>query len=295
MVLTFHHAIADGMAGIAVVEDLMRALAGEIIEPLGTPDAINERTFQAGGFLSQDGFDKVAMAIPDEATLLDIAERPLWRRFKDDKVSVGTATLEIAFAERLREIARSNGTTVNSAICTALAIAAGMREARRDYTILNPVNLRPVLGLSAKECAMRAIAGTLTLSDASLLNFWALSRKFGAQLNELRKPERVQQTNRALERLIGPRCDPRIASGLLGTLGYNAVVSNLGRLSVPDRIGDVELEAIWGPVGQARLNEERFIGVATSTSVMRFIEATPSYQAPLLDALIETLLKVCED
>ncbi|WP_064692710.1 hypothetical protein [Rhizobium aegyptiacum] len=110
------------------------------------------------------------------------------------------------------------------------------------------------------------------------------------QINQLRGLQRIRSFNLALDKLLHPRADARLASGLLGSMCYDAVVSNLGRASMLERVGDVELESVWGPVGQARLKEERFVGVVTAADALRLIEARPTRQPSLLDPLVNNLI-----
>ncbi|WP_064692711.1 condensation domain-containing protein [Rhizobium aegyptiacum] len=135
VILTFHHAIADGMAGIAIVEDLMRSLAGEALEPLAVPQAVEIHGVCQADLATSDCPASVRM-LPSEQDLIDVAGQPLWRDFKNDRVSVSSGSLDGALAERLHQIARQESTTINSVICVALALAARDVEKRDDYTIM---------------------------------------------------------------------------------------------------------------------------------------------------------------
>jgi hypothetical protein len=96
-----------------------------------------------------------------------------------------------------------------------------------------------------------------------------------------------------LDQLITPSSDPRVAVGVLGALGYDAVVSNLGVIDIPREYGDISLEAIWGPIGQARLERERFFGVSTFAGTLRLIEACPVSQELIGSDVVELLASAC--
>lgn len=289
IVFTYHHAISDGVAATAVVEDLLRALAGDTLAPLGVPCAVD-------GFLNvatvagSAGSDDQDWA--QKQGFLEIARRPLWRSFDGDEVSIRTAALDTTAVDRFRMLARLHASTVNSAICVALATAAHEQEGKSDYSILSAIDVRPLLEMNRTDCAMRAIAGTITMSNIEE-DFWVNARRHSDGMKRLRSPGYVEQTTATLGRLLSANCSPALASGLLGSLSYDAVVSNLGALPIRTRIADVELEAIWGPVGQARLKDERFVGVCTATGEMRFIEAVPGHQISILHEALEILRTVC--
>lgn len=290
-VLTFHHAIADGMSGTAIAEDLMKALAGRALEPLGVPSSLENFNSLYHGMELPDDLRGPSL-LGDRAMMLAQADRPLWRQFENDSVSISTATIEADVIGVLRQLCREMGTTVNSAICTAIALVGCKVENRSEYKILSAIDVRPILDLDYERCALRAVAATHSIHKPDTEDFWIAARAHSEMVKGSREKARIVETSRMLDRLIPPTCDPRIASGLLGSLGYDAVVSNLGNLSIRLRIDDVQLSALWGPVGQARLKSERFLGVATTRNVMRMLEATPTYQRPLLSDLKQCLVDI---
>lgn len=295
IILTFHHAVADAISGIAVIEDFMRALSGAAMMALGVPQSMDSDGEHAGiGAASIQNSAGDQQAIPDPSALLDIAKQPLWRSFAGDRVAVEATMLDAALTTQLRDIARRHGTTINSAICIALALAAYQRENRSDYTVLSAVNVRPILGLDREACVLRAVAGTVPIARATIDQFWIAAKSHYEAVRQIRSADRLESLRQMLNMIITPDCDPRLASGLLGTLRYDAVVSNLGDLNIEEKVGDISLDALWGPVGQARLHKERFVGVATIGNVLHLIEARPTYQPQLLDKLVRNLRKVCQ-
>lgn len=52
--------------------------------------------------------------------------------------------------------------------------------------------------------------------------------------------------------------------------GYDLLVSNLGRLNIPQQYGYLQLAAIYGPSATTHVESDRFVGVATLGDKMFF-------------------------
>jgi hypothetical protein len=289
IVLTMHHAIGDGLSGVSLISDFLKGLSGSEIGSLPVPAAVEDVLGPPEG--SDSAVGEGADALPPVEQLIGLASQPLWRSFDGDKVTVKTEVLSATHVHKLRNLARKNETSVNSVICAAVAIVAARGEGRDTYRILSPVDLRRKFGLDARDCVLRATAGTIALPAHEEL--WTLARTHIEEMNRLRSTAEIQRTGRMLDQLITPSSDPRVAVGVLGALGYDAVVSNLGVIDIPREYGDISLEAIWGPIGQARLERERFFGVSTFAGTLRLIEACPVSQELIGSDVVELLASAC--
>jgi hypothetical protein len=289
IVLTMHHAIGDGLSGVTLIGDFLEALSGREIGSLPVPPAVEDDL--GGREETANAVSEGAEALPPIEQLIGLASQPLWRSFDGDKVTVKTELLSAEHARKLRDLARENKTSVNSVICAAVAIVAARGEGRDTYRILSPVDLRRKFGLDARDSVLRATAGAIALPAHEEL--WTLARTHIGEMNRLRTTAEIRRTGRMLDQLITPSSDPRVAVGVLGALGYDAVVSNLGVIDIPQEYGDISLEAIWGPIGQARLKRERFFGVSTFAGTLRLIEACPASQELIGSDVVELLASAC--
>ncbi|WP_230534507.1 condensation domain-containing protein [Microvirga roseola] len=294
IILTFHHAIADGIAGVFIIEDIMRALAGRDLGKLQVPASLDDRAMalrQEPSTIVDRGSSNLEHI--GEQILIESAGKPLWRSFATDRVITNTIALDTRFLDRARQLSRSHGTTIHGAICTALAVAASQVEGSSEYTILNPINSRSALGFQDRGCVMLASAATHSIPETTLATFWQRARQYTNDVAASRSRENLLAGVRMLQDRLPPDGDQRLACGLMGAFPYDAVVSNLGKLEIQDRIDDVDLRGFWGPSGQARLRRERFIGVATTNNVIRLVEAAPAFQPPLLQSLKAVLVEAC--
>jgi hypothetical protein len=55
----------------------------------------------------------------------------------------------------------------------------------------------------------------------------------------------------------------QVLQGLLEQVGYDVAVSNLTRLPIEQQFGELELQAMYGPVVVTGVENERLVGVAT--------------------------------
>ncbi|NLS00748.1 hypothetical protein HGP17_28290 [Rhizobium sp. P38BS-XIX] len=289
VIITLHHAIADAIAGTAIIEDLMHALAGRPLAPLGFPTALEGDEIFLTFDRPRTGVEVALKGMPNVGMLIEIASQPLWRDFQGDRIAVRSASLDENLVAGLESKARKHRIPLNSIICTSIAAAALKREARKNYRILSAINLRPILGFAAGECAMRTIEAVVPLASVSAEHFWICARWHSEQIASIRDPEKISSNNRLLDSVISPGSDPRLSCGLLGTLNQDATVTNLGRLSVARSVDDVGLTALWGPMGHGRLSTERFFGISILGDKLHLVETTPADHPSFIDGIIEVL------
>jgi hypothetical protein len=213
----------------------------------------------------------------------------LWRRFEGDKPKVSTMTLDEGSTRKIREISKANGTTVHGALCAAIALSALAESGADEYTIINPINLREILQLQTGECGLYVGLGTVRIKNICGRPFWEVARQ---ATDELKFPRSVAGVMASMDMLAAniPRdASPGMASGILGSFQYDAVVSNLGKLPTPEAVGDLRLTGFWGPMVQGRFKYERVFGAATVGDRLRIVQTNPHYMTSLLDRIGERL------
>ncbi|TCL71148.1 condensation domain-containing protein [Rhizobium sp. BK251] len=292
IVLTFHHSIGDGLSAAFIIQDLMEALDKQYLPPLAKPDALET---VAGKRLLGEGeeFDIKPFSEETAKVLRSIAAAPLWRPFEGDAPQVSTVSFDPAFTSLLRDTAKSNGTTVHGAICAAVVCSAGEAIGKDSVTITSAVNLRTVLSIEERVCALLAIVGTVRFPRDVSGNFWKLARQATEELAHARTAGGLLNTIGLVESNVPPTADHILASGLFGSLQYDVIATNLGVLSIPTEVGDLRLESLWGPCIQGRFANERVIGAATINGQLRIVQTTPKHIPSFLDKLRQTLVDAC--
>jgi NRPS condensation-like uncharacterized protein len=116
LILVAHHAIADGMALVFLIRDLLQVLSGEQIEALSFSSTAEE-------LLSK--LPKVEEIVQTEASQAGApqAKPALYREGDGLAPTVCARKLDENLTATLRERARREGTTVQGALCAALVLA----------------------------------------------------------------------------------------------------------------------------------------------------------------------------
>jgi hypothetical protein len=156
VVLTFHHAIADALSGIWVLQDMMRALAGEQLDAFRSfPPPIEERIL--GSSLSPahaSEADRIMRISPEIRSAAPIVPDDL-------RTNIVAAEFSQEETARLIERCRANDTTVHGAIC-----AAASRHAASDrdtVRMICPIDLRKIAGIENGICGVFIGASSVEL------------------------------------------------------------------------------------------------------------------------------------
>jgi len=286
VILTFHHSIADALSGVFIIRDLMAALNGYVVLPL--PMTRSAEAMLAALPVAAPQEDKQAVPHLDPEELRAIAARDIWRDFSGDRVTVSTMALSEVLTERLREHARANGTTVNGAICAALALHVFERDGAETCTLGNAINVRTTLGVE-EECGFFATVSFVDLPRGRRDAFWALARQATEDLVAPRTLAGVSASLDFMAAYITAETPQEIANGIFGSGKSDAFLSNMGKLSIPQTVGCLHLDAFWGPMSQAHRKQECFIGVATLGNRLRLVQTSPDDVPSMLNAIREHL------
>jgi hypothetical protein len=274
--LTAHHSVVDALSVVAFAERLGQLLLGQTPPP--------SRLYG-----SMERYLPRARPVPvDEGQMSDIAARlraqstkPIWRPFRNDRVHVFEHQFDRKLTEEIRQTCRWNGTTVQGALCAALALAIGRTNGQDQATLLSPVNLRAEAGLAADAVGLFVCANTVTLAAGNGHDFWSMARSVSRGLKALRSGGGAAELVGKLEDIIKPDSDPALAAGLVGSYSYDAVVSNLGQIAT-DNERRCGIESVRGPFVLGRLNDERMIGASSFDGILRVTQASPVHMDNVL-------------
>ena len=139
------------------------------------------------------------------------------------------------------------------------------------------------------ECAWRA---AIELREGHVVD---MAREVTDNMADARTNAGMLRWVAAVETSVPPDADTEMACGAMGALAYDAIVTNLGMLSLPAKIGALRLDAFWGPSVQGRFRNEIVISAATLGKQLRVIQTSPDHIEPLLESLRADLLDACRD
>lgn len=266
IIITAHHAIADGMSLAHFIYDILQTLAGESLPHLALLPSIEEicsTNNQAAGAINSPAFTNEPVPY---------AERSL------DKLQVVRQRLSPELSASLREQSKRENTTVHGALTAAFAIALSQSPARtsRPVRICTPINARKYSSLDY-GLSFLALFPTYGYHDGEAENFWEIARSVTADLEAYR----IQPGMAALIDLVEPFMNNH---GLNKMIHFDSricapdiLISNLGVLNFSRNIGELTLESLWGPNVLIGTEGEQTIGVATINGNIHLIHT--SYQS----------------
>ncbi|MCF6371126.1 condensation domain-containing protein [Rhizobium halophilum] len=286
LVLTFHHALADGLSAVAFLDDLVAALNSSELLPAPTRPPVEQLLPFVPPQNSSDQESISAAARPD---LEEVGREPLWREFEGDVPRVASIELDADFTATLVARSKEERATVQGALGAAIAAANAARHDRDHYLVASPISVRQFAGIDPSEIGVFLTVGLVRLTAGNAVPFWDRARAFSRELRALRSKEAVALSASNLERTLPPLSSIELACGLIGLLRYDAVVSNLGVLQPRSSGPRVKLQAIWGPMVLGRIRNERMVGASTYGGILRLTESHPDHVAECLPQMIAIL------
>jgi NRPS condensation-like uncharacterized protein len=292
LILVAHHAIADGMALVFLIRDLLQVLSGEQIEALSfssTAEELLSKLPKVEEILeadsSQPGAPQAKSAQYRERD--GLTPRVVARKFDE------------SFTATLKERARREGTTIQGALCAALVIAARETSSSwREQTVrvMSPINARASLG-AGEACGVYLAGGGMAhFQPGDSRALWELARFAKKQISPAETFQSLSTSTRGLEAIMNKDMDVETAAQLAaGAFARELMVSNLGQIPYESEFGKLKLEAVWGPTALQGLEGEQNVGIATTNGAIRLLHASYFLIPHLLENTELVLRAACED
>jgi NRPS condensation-like uncharacterized protein len=292
LILVAHHAIADGMALVFLIRDLLQVLSGEQIEALSfssTAEELLSKLPKVEEILeadsSQPGAPQAKSAQYRERD--GLTPRVVARKFDE------------SFTATLKERARREGTTIQGALCAALVIAARETSSSwREQTVrvMSPINARASLGAGEACGVYLAGGGMVHFQPGDSRALWELARFAKKQISPAETFQSLSTSTRGLEAIMNKDMDVETAAQLAaGAFARELMVSNLGQIPYESEFGKLKLEAVWGPTALQGLEGEQNVGIATTNGAIRLLHASYFLIPHLLENTELVLRAACED
>jgi hypothetical protein len=292
IVLTFHHAIADGLSAVWILHDLLSALAGEQLEAFKSFSPIEEkilgpsprpaRTSERPARASEPG--RAAPVLPQTTPLLPANLR----------TNIDTAEFTKEETARLIERCRAINTTVHSVICAAAARCVPV-SGQDIVGITSPFSLRKLAGIENGACGVFIGAASAEVPIKETASVWHDARRAGDSLNKARSPQAVIDFITRMSAEFSPAAGQEKVVAFLSAAPQTAlVVSNLGVLPIAERYGPCTVKAVWGPATLTNLPENRqTIGVCTFGGQLRIVHQSYVPVRGLAKAMWNAIIAAC--
>jgi NRPS condensation-like uncharacterized protein len=291
LIMIAHHAIADGMALVFLIRDVLQVLSGRQIEALSFSSSAEE-------LLSK--LPKGDEITPAEASQADVppAEPAVYREADGLTPRVTARKLDKNLTATLKERARREGTTVQGALCAALVLAGRKTSStwrKQSVRVMSPIDVRAHLG-AGEACGLYLIGGIVPFRPDDSRPFWELARFAKRELSPSQTFQSLSTSLHGLEAIMTKDMDVETAAEFAaGAFARDLMVSNLGQMPYESEFGKLKLEAVWGPTSLQGLDREQNVGIATTNGAMRLLHASYSLIPYLLENTELILRAACED
>jgi NRPS condensation-like uncharacterized protein len=240
LILCAHHSVADGLALCFLMRDVLRALAGELVQ-LSTETAPIEHLL---------GGRRSALAEP-AAEATHTARPPMpYRPLDGSTPQVEAVRLTRETTRALRERARAERSTLHGALCAALTAAAStLVPGWLDIPlrVLSPIDVRKRL-LNGSEHIGVCVTGIVVDNESSRQDFWSMARSFSDRLEQAKSVEGISARVGMAHDLASPISTVEEAQELFAqSRSAEILLSNLGAVEFRDSYGPLTLHALWGP------------------------------------------------
>jgi hypothetical protein len=275
VILAAHHSIGDGLSLTFLLGDLLRAVSGLKLVRSQETDAVER--------LVERRYAEAVGAVPlHTGNVPEIAE--VKRKPKEFRQADGSAPhvealrLTPDMTTCLRDRARAEGTTVQSALGAAFAAAIthlAPNEHLEPLRILSPVDLRRRLLDHSDHLAECASAVVLVDDCPRSHDLWTRARHLGQAFVNIQSPTtlagKVLGTDAMLANVNTPAGMKPIIADVFGS---EALLTNLGVVSLPLEYGPLSLRAIWGPAVGLGFIGEQTLGATTFDNQLHLLHTS---------------------
>lgn len=268
LVLTFDHRVADGVAVVRVLRDLLATLNGHHLPAQPVPAAQEDLLDGLAGDAARADADPGQGAATPEDPRMGV--RGALRPFDATPPEVTGWALDARATTELVAAARAHGTTVQGALCAAATQV--LQRAGRDFVrIITPKDLRRGLGLH-DDVALRLMPSRTGFDAQASGDFWDLARATTDVLAATRAPAAVLAASDALRTNLPGDADAGEAL-MLAITSMDMMVTNLGVVDVPET-GPLHVTGVEGLTMSVRIVGEQILGVLTFAGRLRMTNTT---------------------
>lgn len=278
--LTFNHAVADGMAAVFVMRQLLTALSGAELTAASTDARLEDRIgLEVPPFFSNSAASG-GTAAPDAVPLHTSALR----------ATVNSVEIDADRLAKLQQTARSRNTTINSMITAALGrslVSLNERWSEEALRVMSPIDLRSEFEIPEHVGLSLSIA--ITPFERGGTAFWDEVSRVHQQIAKFR------QRKMALWMVgdIAKRCvdDPSYEATRQRVLKhgpFDSVMTNFGVLRMPTSIGDLVVEKMWAPALRSIPGQD-VVAAATFDGGLSLVHTCVAGTEGLLARIVEIL------
>jgi hypothetical protein len=286
LVVTSNHVIIDGMGVVAMVRDLLRAMAGERLHRLPVPVSADERVDQIRSRMRES-----APSLPEPPALT----RTYTRRLATGKPAIDALRFSPELTAQLLSYARQEKTTAGAVLVAAMdsvlrKLVPELKEA--NLHILTPVDARPYLG--NEEDFVLSIGSARALAAYPDAGIWQSARTLKSILLPFQSFEQIEATFKRTETIMAMKLpSATLVDAIIQKVGHDVALSNLKTVEFAQIPAELTVESVWGPSVLLGVEGEHFLGSATFGSALHLVYTSFSPVDGFLEAVRKTIVEAC--
>lgn len=300
IIVTTQHSISDGLTSVYLLRDILQAVGMPDSERQILPlrPGYEELILEKAGKLPSLPNPENSNHESSSSTVNDATSTEAEILAEEQTIRLLAWSLSSEETSLLISRCRQEQTSVHAAICAAFLLAVAQESGQQsNLKCISPIDIRQHLApLIVEDSGYYASVGMTTHDITPDLTLWDIARSLKSQLHPQIALEQVAQRITASQAFLKMNPSPSQVKQAFD-LGYSheVLVSNLGRLNIPQQYGNIQLQAIYGPAVVTHLKDERFIGVATVGNQMFFTctyldpETSPAQALQLQQAAMQQL------
>jgi hypothetical protein len=275
VLLSLSHSIADGISGLILLRDLLKAFSGRSLATQPMPPTAEallglSSVSPKSAFPGADPRSKNAGRQP----------RVLLR------------SLSVDATKRLVATVRAHDSTVHGAVTAAFVFALRKlvpRFASDPVRVISPVSTRTELD-AGDALGMYFTSPQSSFDPNRAKSFWDLAAIARADIARSSSREALMASTAAMQQLIEPGLPTESAACLLrSAFAMDLLLSNLGRVHFDRNFGGLRLEQVWGPAVLPGLEDTQAVGVVTTGDRLWMTLTSRQPVATLLESAIALL------
>ena len=280
IMLSVHHSIADGMSVAFLMRDLVSVVAGKTLEPRLLP-ASQGSLFANLGSMQPPSSGSAASPRPVSFQVVGSSHPQVDAvRFTQEET------------QALSEAARRQHTTLHAAIAAAVVLAGRAISPvwrQNPVRVFSPISLRDLLDVQ-DDCVVALSAGITAMDPSPDDDLWDLARTIKQELTPQQSKQGLAAALGFFDMATADGADSAAVSSISAELiGFDFMLTNLGREPFHAHIGDLTIEALWGPVINQGYEGEQTISAVTINGSLCLVHTSVSPVKSLLGASINLL------
>lgn len=283
LIVTAHHATADGMSAVTIVRDIIAAINGATLMRLQTASSLED--------LMTEAPDETVAAARSDAGIGKL------RSLNPERGGTPPAIERIEFSDRLttrlRQYFNRAGTTVQGALCAACVASQLQREPDSGpLIIVSPIDAKRRFGVEG-TVGVHLAAKTIPVEISAGSAFWETARLFSGELAQAATRSAIEAQQKSLRSVFAQNDLDAATDVLIKGRARDIMMTNLGVIPEDSNGAELRLRRLWGPLAFSGHPGEHTVGAVTTMGHLTICIGSRTLMHGFAVSLVQALASAC--